>query len=199
MKKITLLVDYENTQPDFRRIDPALYEVKVFLSRHKSKIKGTWPECLTLEAIQTKAAGKNALDFHLVLALGKELALHPDRQYIIVSKDKGFDTLCDGAPNVQRMAEVPGSSTALLDSDVVFSSWLDWLRTKLRQQSKNTPQTLSALFNYFLPQLQKAVRKKQVVGPQDVGSSFQAFIERLAQKGLIQKQGTGVKISLLLA
>lgn len=171
MHKIVVLVDYENVKPNFSNVvlGPE-YEVKVFLSKHCCELKGEVAPGLALETIKTEAKGKNALDFHLVYYLGQSAAKNPNNSYIILSHDKGFDTIANASPGgvqVTRRDELPGllmPQAPPTDDERLIRQWANWLTARWLQLGSNQPKTLKAFNAYMYPQLAAALRKAKMPG-----------------------------------
>lgn len=200
MKKTVILVDYENVKPDFSNLElePGI-EIKVFLSKKTPQIKGDVHPSLNLERVATAAAGKNALDFHLVLYLGKAATLNPDVEFIILSNDKGFDTLYqslkkDGVTVSRRAAILDTTGPARGPDENLFDNWLGWLKKKLKDM-RNKPKTISSFVAYFFPQVEAAVRKKKIAGHSDLPAMFHQFLMVLTDKRVILPLDSG-KIEL---
>lgn len=202
MKRTIVLVDYENVKPDFSNLELGEgVEVKVFLSKHTPQIKGKVNPSLNLERISTTAAGKNALDFHIVLYLGKAAAMNPDAQFIILSRDKGFDTLYqtlkqDGVTvrRTENIARAPVTPVTEIVDKKLFANWLAWLKGKLKDMS-NKPKTINSFVAYFFPQVKAAVRKNKLAGHSDLEAKFQQFLEVLTRHRVITPLAAG-KIQL---
>lgn len=193
--KTVIFVDYENVHLKFN--DLVLkedVELKVFLSKAIPKIVGAVHSDLNLQTIDTQASGKNALDFHIVYHLGLEIAKNPNCQYVILSKDTGFDTIYlamqkQGVPFV-RTGDITPYTVASdniaydqLPTDVK-QSWLNWLAIRLNTLTTK-PKTIKNLCNYLLTALQ-ADRKKEVVKEADaLMSNLGPFLANLHSKGYL--------------
>lgn len=95
----TLLIDYENIHNvDLSVIDSDKYTIKLFVGNSQNKIPFDLVQSAQgfghhLEWIKIDGSGKNALDFHIVYFLGIFSINDPKSEYVILSKDKGFDPL----------------------------------------------------------------------------------------------------------
>ncbi len=94
-----LLVDFENVPTtDLETFLPGT-KALVFVGQQQSKlptelVKRTQKLGESLEWITITGQGKNALDFHIAYYLGKlQAAAEPGAEFIIFSKDTGFDPL----------------------------------------------------------------------------------------------------------
>ena len=98
MEKV-LLIDYENVQNiNLEQIEKAEYRIYVFIGESQNKIpfdlvKSAQKLGGKLEWIKIDGNGSNALDFHVAYYLGNQIERNRDNEYVILSKDKGFDPL----------------------------------------------------------------------------------------------------------
>lgn len=97
-----LLIDYENMRGMRLPALPAEYQVLIFVGRSQHTI----PFDLTNDAqqfgkrlkwIKIAGDGPNNLDFHLTYYLGTLSAEHKTAEFLILSKDKGFDQVLEHA------------------------------------------------------------------------------------------------------
>ena len=98
MTQKLLLVDFENVQQvDLARLDDS-FQIIIFVGAAQKSIP---IELVTnaqklgsrIEWQRVDASGSNALDFFIACHLGRVLEKSPQRQCIVLSKDKGFDPL----------------------------------------------------------------------------------------------------------
>ena len=98
MTQKLLLVDFENVQQvDLARLDDS-FQIIIFVGAAQKSIP---IELVTnaqklgsrIEWQRVDANGSNALDFFIACQLGRVLEKSPQRQCIVLSKDKGFDPL----------------------------------------------------------------------------------------------------------
>lgn len=98
VKKV-LLVDYENVKKvDFPSMDLSEYAILLFLGKTQNKVpidlvQNTQRLGDRVQWIQINGDGNNALDFHIAYMIGRLSEQNPSAEYIILSKDKGFDPL----------------------------------------------------------------------------------------------------------
>lgn len=97
------LIDFENVANNgfdgLGELRPS-DELLIFYSEQHSTISITVHQALEKSLVHksympVKTGGKNALDFQLVTWLGHEISQHPKEQFVIVSKDTGFDVVVD--------------------------------------------------------------------------------------------------------
>jgi PIN domain len=98
MTQTLLLVDFENVQQvDLARLDDS-FQIIIFVGAAQKSIP---IELVTnaqklgsrIEWQRVDANGSNALDFFIACQLGRVLERSPHLQCIVLSKDKGFDSL----------------------------------------------------------------------------------------------------------
>jgi len=96
VRPVFLLIDFENVGRVTLASLPRNYRVLVFVGRSQNSI----PFALTqnaqqlgtrLEWIKIEGDGRNNLDFHLAYYLGVLCTEHRDAEFLVLSRDKGFD------------------------------------------------------------------------------------------------------------
>jgi len=98
MSESILLIDYENVQKvDLSRV-PSHVQVRVFIGASQSKMPTelmmqAQPLGSRLKWIRIDGQGSNALDFHIAFYLGEYITSSPKTEFVILSKDRGFDPL----------------------------------------------------------------------------------------------------------
>jgi hypothetical protein len=96
-----ILVDYENVQDINIDIIETNVKILIIVGENQNKIpinliKKTQPYGNSIEWFQIKSNGKkNALDFFIVYFLGYYISTQRNKEYIIYSKDTGYDPLID--------------------------------------------------------------------------------------------------------
>ena len=94
-----ILVDYENVQSiDISKIDIKNCAIKVFVGNSQPKIAFDLVEKVQKfgdrgEWIRIEGTGPNALDFHIAFFLGVLASTDKNTEFVIISKDTGFDPL----------------------------------------------------------------------------------------------------------
>lgn len=97
MKKQVLLIDYENIQQiDLAAIEDLDITIKLFIGKSQNRIPFELVQQAQrfgagIEWIKIDGNGNNALDFHIAYYLGYLTHGDPNSEYIVLSKDKGFD------------------------------------------------------------------------------------------------------------
>ncbi len=98
MSKV-LLIDYENVQNiNLSEIEGADCKVYIFTGSSQNKIpielvRSAQALGDRLDWVRIDGNGPNALDFHIAYYLGAYVAKNPTNEYVILSRDKGFDPL----------------------------------------------------------------------------------------------------------
>ncbi len=93
-----LLVDFENVQQVNLDLLDSTYSVKIFVGASQKNIsldlvKKAQSFGSRLQWQKIEGNGKNALDFHIAMELGRLLEKSHKIECIVLSKDKGFDPL----------------------------------------------------------------------------------------------------------
>lgn len=95
------LIDYENIQPnDFNRLNPNQCQIWLFVGKNQTTFPLTFSQAkakfdTAFHLIQVPKSGKNALDFILASKMGRIIENNPNDEFVIVSKDTGFDVLIE--------------------------------------------------------------------------------------------------------
>jgi hypothetical protein len=98
MEKV-LLIDFENIQDiNLDQIESNDYRICVFIGESQNKIPLELVQSAQklgnrLEWVKIDGNGRNALDFHIAYYLGSQIEKNRSQEFIILSKDKGFDPL----------------------------------------------------------------------------------------------------------
>jgi hypothetical protein len=121
-----LLIDFENVRDVALAPLPADYRVLIFVGRTQNNI----PFDVTrdaqqlgnrLEWIKIEGDRRNNLDFHLAFYLGQLSAKHHEAEFLVLSKDKGFDAVIRHAVGIgikcSRIESLSGISSAKAVSD----------------------------------------------------------------------------------
>jgi hypothetical protein len=98
MNNSVLLVDYENVGKIDLSAIPNGVRVHVFVGVSQKTVPTALLRAVSklgerFEQIDVAGHGKNALDFHIAFYLGEYLTKAPSTQYVVLSRDKGFDPL----------------------------------------------------------------------------------------------------------
>jgi hypothetical protein len=98
MTDSVLLVDYENVGKVDLGAIPNDVRVHVFVGASQKTVPTALLRAVSklgerFVQIDIEGHGKNALDFHIAFYLGEYLVKAPGAQYVVLSRDKGFDPL----------------------------------------------------------------------------------------------------------
>ena len=94
-----LLIDFENVQKiDLEYLERKDCKVFIFIGSSQNKlpfdlVRSAQRLGTKVEWIKIDGTGSNPLDFHIAYYLGTQVAKNPSNEYLILSKDKGFDPL----------------------------------------------------------------------------------------------------------
>ena len=122
MSQTFLLIDFENIREVALSSISAEYRVIIFVGKSQNSI----PFTITSEAqklgerlqwIKIEGDGRNNLDFHLAFYLGRLSTKHAESQFLVLSKDRGFDPVIRHALSVgvqcSRVESLAGVATAV--------------------------------------------------------------------------------------
>jgi len=99
MNACYVLIDYENVQPtSLDKFKEQGYKLRLFVGANQNKIPVDLAAQIQsfgsdAEYIRIEGSGKDALDFHIAFYMGRISAQEPGSQFIVISKDTGFDPL----------------------------------------------------------------------------------------------------------
>ena len=94
-----LLIDFENVQKiDLEYLERKDCKVSIFIGSSQNKlpfdlVRSAQKLGTKVEWIKIDGTGSNALDFHIAYYLGTQVSKNPGNEFLILSKDKGFDPL----------------------------------------------------------------------------------------------------------
>ncbi len=161
-----LFIDYENvTQVKLANIQRPNLKIFIFVGCAQVKI----PFDLVREAhllgdavewIGVEGIGSNALDFHIVFYLGQISLQAPASNYVILSRDRGFDPLIQhldklgiSCRRIDNLEMLPGHSDLLTHSQDFLS---DFALAKIAAVIlKSRPKKRSTLYKYLKSVLTK--------------------------------------------
>lgn len=95
-----LYIDYENVQDVQTDAISQDMKVMIVVGVNQSKVplqlvQQTQPFGEGVQWVQVGGQGRDALDFFIAYYIGRDVCLRPDKEYIIYSKDAGYDPLID--------------------------------------------------------------------------------------------------------
>lgn len=171
-----IFIDYENVcEADLSRVAGKAAKVLMVLgTRHKNLPVSLFlfaqahPEQVRI--IQTPVQGRNALDFVLVLELGRILATDPDGYFHIVSKDTDFESIVRHLKGETKLiarhaslAEIPALRTT--------EERIARIKDELADETKSRPTTRKTLENKI-----KSVFENKAE-PEFIEKSIKSFIQ----------------------
>lgn len=116
------LIDFENVQPaGVGKLVPGDCKIKLFLGQTQGKVpvpllQALQPFGSDVEYVQIAGSGPNAVDFHVAFYIGRLSSQVPDANFIIVSRDTGFDPLVRHLGTLKirckRITALPGDQAA---------------------------------------------------------------------------------------
>ena len=202
------LIDLENIQsPSLQKLKNEGYRLKVFVGATQNKISVELAEQIqtfgpAAEYVRVPHSGKNALDFHIAFYMGQLSIQEPDCQFLVISKDTGYDPLLkhlreSGLKAHRSAASVtpagnqakpsscapakPNSSSAKSAPQMSLSERVEFAHKHLQKAGKAKPAKISGLANDLHSKFQKKLNDQAV---QDV-------IKALIKKGIvIENQGS---------
>lgn len=95
-----LYIDYENVQDVQTEAIDAGMKVMIVVGVNQSKVplqlvQQTQPFGERVQWVQVGGQGRDALDFFIAYYIGRDVCQRPDKEYIIYSKDAGYDPLIE--------------------------------------------------------------------------------------------------------
>ena len=169
MKEQVVLVDFENVQKlDLARL-PAHARIRIFVGAQQAKL----PTALVLQAqalglaiewIRIEGNGPNALDFHIACHLGEGLARTPQAEFVIVSRDTGFDPLLRHlkARGLQCRREAPATPAKAAPKPVLDANAQQVVELLKRMEKNKRPRKRKTLTNYLVTHFQKKLTPEHV-------------------------------------
>lgn len=170
-----VFIDYENVQPLFFKLNQDFkYRVICFVGARQTRIPVSLACSMQAlghdaEYVQVSGTGKNALDFHISLYVGKLFEQDPAGHFHIISKDTGFDPLIqhlqernaaiqrhddiNNLPLITRSRKKSVMSTSLASNNNELIMAIGFIK----KQGDSKPSTLRSLKNalnmYFFQKL----------------------------------------------
>jgi len=171
-----IFIDFENVcESDLSRVAGKPVRVCMILGANHKKL----PTSLFLFAqdhpeqvrmMQTPVVGRNALDFVLILELGRKIAADPEGYFHIVSKDTDFDSVIRHLKGETKLI-FRHSSLAGIPALRTPEERLARIKAELADATKPRPSTRKTLEN----KIQSAFENK--AEPEFVAKTIKAFIQ----------------------
>ncbi len=185
MSETYLLIDFENVHTFDLTNLPATWRIKVFVGASQGKpdwelVKQAQPLGPRMEWIRISGNGKNALDFHIAFYMGEHAAKSVTTEFVLLSKDTGFDPLIDHMKErgiqCRRVISLNEWSTPVTDFDLSTEHVLALLS---KGDKKARPRRRSTLTTHLASKYQKRLSAAQV----------EEIVERLFAGGHITEVG----------
>ncbi len=169
MNEQVVLVDFENVQKlELARL-PTQARIRIFVGAQQGKL----PTALLLEAqavglsiewIQIEGNGPNALDFYIACHLGEGLARTPQAEFVIVSRDTGFDPLLRHlkARGLQCRREAPAAPAKAAPKPELDANAQQVVEVLKRTEKNKRPRKRKTLTNHLVNHFQKKLSPEQV-------------------------------------
>jgi hypothetical protein len=173
MSQTFLLIDFENVRVVPLASLPAEYHILIFVGRSQNSI----PFEITREAqqlgsrlewIKIEGDGRNNLDFHLAYYLGLLAAKHGKAEFLVLSRDKGFDPVirhavgtglhCSRIESLGKIVDAPPSL-----NDPHFEKAFKVLSGTAKNSRPRKQKTLTALVASLFQNKQPAEEIQRIV------------------------------------
>ena len=153
--KTYVLVDFENVplkNADFAKDETI--ELLIFIGKTQTKLSTDL--VLAVNALGSRAryvkmdgSGKNALDFHLAYYLGKLAEKDPEAEFVVLSKDTGFDPLlahlAANNRNARRVSSLDSLRPLVAPTRTETGGRVERAEKQLSAMSPNRPTRLKTL------------------------------------------------------
>ena len=190
-----LLIDFENVQKiDLEYLERKDCKVCIFIGSSQNKlpfdlVRSAQRLGTKVEWIKIDGTGSNALDFHIAYYLGTQVSKNPSNEYLILSKDKGFDPLvryvvrqkviCKRITNVTEIEPAKQSRESSKEYQKVVAN-LSKIEKAKRPRNKRT--------------LKQHI--KTIIGKAGTDEMFEQIIFRLIQEKTIAEGGGKIDYAL---
>ena len=167
-----ILVDYENVQDISIDIIDKKVKMLIIVGEIQNKIpikliQKTQPFGDSIEWMQIKSGGKkNALDFFIVYILGYYISIQNNKEYIIYSKDSGYDPLIEYLRgkniNVKRIVSLKQIDQNILKnenqkSDIIYDENILKIKENLHKVPTNKrPKSKKSLVGHIKTLIKKS-------------------------------------------
>lgn len=169
MNEQVVLVDFENVQKlDLARL-PTHARIRIFVGAQQAKL----PTALVLQAqalglaiewIRIEGNGPNALDFHIACHLGEGLARTPQAEFVIVSRDTGFDPLLRHlkARGLHCRREAPATPAKAAPKLVLDTHAQQVVELLERTEKNKRPRKRATLTNYLATHFHTKLTEEEI-------------------------------------
>ena len=169
MKDQVVLVDFENVQKfDLARL-PSHARIKIFVGAQQAKLPTSLVVQaqslgLSIEWIRIEGDGPNALDFHKASHLGEGVARSPQAEFVIVSRDTGFDPLLRHltARAMHCRRDSPSITAKVLPKPKLDMNTQQVVELLKRTNKSKRPRKRRTLTNHLVSHFKKQLTAEQV-------------------------------------
>ncbi len=156
--------------------------MKIFVGAQQNKLPTTLVQQAQelgdrLKWVRIDGNGSNALDFHIACHLGEGIASKPDAEFVVLSKDKGFDPLLSHLRsrkfNCRR--EEQATQSAQPDKPKLDANARAVIALLQRNEKNKRPRKRATLINYLATHFHKKL----------TGQEIKQAVQHLLDAGLI--------------
>lgn len=188
-----LYIDYENVQDIKVEVIKNTVKVMIIVGEDQAKVpidlvQKTQPFGNAVEWIRVNGKGRNALDFFIAYFLGKDIATDRGKQFLIYSKDTGYDPLINHLKKSGIKVKRIVSFQELTQNKVIKidEARIKKVRESLKKVAANSrPKKRSSLSGFIIAQLKD-------IPKQDIDN----IIEDLFIKKIVYEENGIIKYSL---
>ncbi len=150
-----ILIDFENVQPkSLEALGKGHCKILMFVGASQTKLPFDTVSSIQqlgthAEYVKISGNGPNALDFHIAFYIGHLAATEPNAEFLIISKDTGFDPLIQHLKSkkikVSRSKLIPGITPVKALDAKSPTERFDILIAKLHKLESSKPRTVKTL------------------------------------------------------
>lgn len=192
-----MLVDFENVQPrNLELLTKRPFKVRVFVGANQTKVPVNLAAAMQklgdrAEYVFISGSGRNALDFHIAFYLGELAAGHPDTEFFVVSRDRGFDPVIRhlneerniGAKRVADVAEIP---SLRISAGTSQDEQIQAIVKNLKSRGRSVPRKVSTLRNTI----------RSLIAERFTDEQLDELIAVLKKRGIIEMNKNNVRYHL---
>ncbi|MEM8817669.1 MAG: PIN domain-containing protein [Pseudomonadota bacterium] len=192
-----VLVDFENVQPrNLELLTKRPFKVRVFVGANQTKVPVNLAAAMQklgdrAEYVFISGSGRNALDFHIAFYLGELAAGHPDTEFFVVSRDRGFDPVIRhlneerniGAKRVADVAEIP---SLRISAGTSQDEQIQAIVKNLKSRGRSVPRKVSTLRNTI----------RSLIAERFTDEQLDELIAVLKKRGIIEMNKNNVRYHL---
>lgn len=180
VNKINIFIDSENILPTHLRQLSRLSNYKLWLlynakdSSNYRRISEYLAYKDVMETVSVCRKAKNAMDFHITYLIGRLLATKPNSQCYIVSRDRGFDPLCQHIQSNGSVCKRITRFTELPVTNPFYAHRAKELSEKLKERSVRMSEKAKLVEETRLEELKKKkeAKKEQIKRQKENSKDF---------------------------